>query len=80
MYDPELYRDKDEVAEWRDRDPIRLLVQRLRSDGRLDQSGLDAIEQKVRQEIDDAVEFGLQSELEPVEHLLHHVYAEETTS
>jgi pyruvate dehydrogenase E1 component alpha subunit len=80
MYDPELYRDKDEVAEWRDRDPIRLLVRRLRSDGQLDQSGLDAIEQKVRQEIDDAVEFGLQSELEPVEHLLRHVYAEETTS
>ena len=80
MYDPELYRDKDEVAEWRDRDPIRLLVQRLRSAGRLDQAALEAIEQAVRAEIDDAVDFGMRSPLEPVGDLLRHVYAEEATS
>ena len=78
MYDPELYRDKDEVATWRDRDPIQLLVRRLRSDGRLDEAALEAIEHDVRADIDDAVAFGLRSPLEPVEHLLRHVYAEET--
>ena len=80
MYDPELYRDKHEVAEWRDRDPIHLLVQQLRSEGRLDQGALEVIEQGVRAEIDDAVEFGMRSPLEPVEQLLRHVYAEETSS
>jgi len=80
MYDPELYRNKDEVAEWRERDPIGLLVQHLRSDGRLDEGTLETIEKAVRDEVDEAVEFGMRSPSEPVEDLLRHVYAEETTS
>src|SRR3970282_1950883 len=30
MYDPELYRERSEVERWKERDPIRALVERLR--------------------------------------------------
>ena len=36
MYDPELYRSKDEVAEWKHRDPIDVLADRMRAAGTLD--------------------------------------------
>jgi len=79
MYDPELYRQKQEVDEWRARDPIQILVRRLRDDG-FDETALQRIEASVEAEIDGAVEFGMQSPPEPVEHLLRHVLAEEAAS
>ncbi len=35
MYDPERYRDKAEVARWRERDPIELLAARMTEAGEL---------------------------------------------
>ncbi|MFW2336024.1 pyruvate dehydrogenase (acetyl-transferring) E1 component subunit alpha [Ilumatobacter sp.] len=80
MYDPELYREKEEVSEWRDRDPIQLLVQRMRADSRLDEAALERLEHAVQAEIDAAVEFGMRSPIEPVDQLLRHVLAEEAAS
>jgi len=76
MYDPEHYRDKDEVVQWRERDPIDLVVERLRDAGELDDADLERIERDVADELDDAVEFAEASALEPVDDLLRHVYAE----
>ena len=77
MYDPERYRDKQEVAEWRERDPIETSIRRLREAGELDDDLLANIEREVANEIDDAVEAGLRSPFEPEADLLRHVYAEE---
>ena len=77
MYDPERYRDKQEVAEWRERDPIEMSIRRLREAGELDDALLANIEREVANEIDDAVETGLRSPFEPEADLLRHVYAEE---
>jgi pyruvate dehydrogenase E1 component alpha subunit len=33
MYDPELYREKAEVEEWKKRDPIPALIRRIENDG-----------------------------------------------
>jgi pyruvate dehydrogenase E1 component alpha subunit len=76
MYDPEHYRDKDEVVQWRERDPIDLVVERLRDAGELDDADLERIERDVADELDDAVEFAEASALEPVDDLLRHVYAD----
>ena len=76
MYDPELYRARDEVEEWRHRDPVTLWTERLRADGVLDDVALAAIEAEVEAEIDDAVSFAEASALEPVEDLTRFVYAE----
>jgi pyruvate dehydrogenase E1 component alpha subunit len=76
MYDPELYRERSEVEEWRKRDPIALLTERLRSEELLDDAGLEAIEQTVATEIEAAIAFADSAPLEPVEELERFVYAE----
>jgi pyruvate dehydrogenase E1 component alpha subunit len=76
MYDPELYRDKEEVATWRSRDPIQILLERMNADGEADQGTLETITAEVDEEIERAVEFADASPLEDVADLLRHVYAE----
>ena len=75
MYDPELYREKAEVAEWRDRGPIKILFDRMLADGEIDADGLPAIESEVDVDIDAAVEFADASPIEDVATLERHVYA-----
>lgn len=75
MYDPELYRDKAEVAEWRDRDPISVLLDRMVADGEIEPGDIAAIEAEVDAEIELAVEFADASPLEDVATLERHVYA-----
>jgi len=55
------YRTKDEVEEFRKRDPIVLLRDRMIADGQLDQAGYDALEKEVLAEVDDAVQFADES-------------------
>jgi pyruvate dehydrogenase E1 component alpha subunit len=75
MYDPELYRDKAEVKEWRGRDPIPLLLRRMIDDGQIERDAMSAIEAEVDDEIDRAVEFADASPYEDVATLERHVYA-----
>ena len=74
MYDPELYRDKDEVDEWRSRDPITMFINRLRQEGRLDDEDLTGFESEIAAEITQAVDFAETSHLEPIEDLLKDVH------
>ncbi len=76
MYDPELYRDKAEVAAWRQHDPIDLLAGRLREADELDDASFAALTEEVDAEIDAAVAFAEAGRLEPVDQLTRHVYAE----
>lgn len=57
MFDPELYRDKAEVQQWRTRDPIEAFTQQCASVGVLDASDVAAIEAAAEAEVDDAVAF-----------------------
>jgi pyruvate dehydrogenase E1 component alpha subunit len=74
MSDPDLYRTKDEVEQWRQRDPIDLFVARLREAGVLDDEELAAIERDVEGELDTAVEFAEAGAWEPLEDLERDVY------
>ena len=56
MSDPGLYRTKDEVEEWRRRDPLGRCRQRL-VDLKFPEAELEALEADVKAEIDDAVKF-----------------------
>jgi pyruvate dehydrogenase E1 component alpha subunit len=73
MFDPELYRDKAEVEEWKKRDPIFLVKARLEQEGALG-APIDAIEADVAREIASAVAFAEAGTWEPVEHLTTDVY------
>lgn len=74
MYDAELYRSKNEVAKWKQRDPIQLLTMRLREDGLLTDSDLAFLEERISAEIREAVTFAENGPWEPVEDLLKDVY------
>jgi len=76
MFDPELYRSKDEIEKWRERDPIALLDERLVADGVLTNDERTAMEGEVVQELDAAVAFAEAGTLEPVEELTRFVYSE----
>jgi pyruvate dehydrogenase E1 component alpha subunit len=76
MYDPDRYRDKAEVEQWRQRDPVELLVTRMRSDGELDDGDLEALDREVAEELVRAVEAAEAGPLEPVEDLTRFVYSE----
>jgi pyruvate dehydrogenase E1 component alpha subunit len=79
MFDAELYRPKDEVAEWRKRDPITLLTQLLTEEGLAAESDVADLEQKVRAEVDEAVAFAEAGTLEPVTELTRFVYSDSSS-
>jgi pyruvate dehydrogenase E1 component alpha subunit len=76
MYDPELYRDRDEVARWRERDPIVLLRNRLETEGLLPEGHFDVIRAEADAAVDRAVAFAEAGTEEGVDTLTRHVYAE----
>ena len=76
MFDSELYRTKDEVAEWRKRDPIELLAGRMTEAGLLDEAGRAALEREVAAEVEAAVAFAEAGTWEPVEELTRFVVSE----
>ena len=76
MYDPERYRSKEEVEEWRKRDPIELFKAQLAGTDRVHDSDVESIESDVAAEIDAAVAFADAGTLEPVEDLTRFVYSE----
>ncbi len=80
MYDPERYRDKEEVARWRERDPIEQLAATLRADGVLDDETWTAMRDETQAAIDHATETAEAAPLEPVEDLTRFVYSEEAGS
>jgi pyruvate dehydrogenase E1 component alpha subunit len=73
MFDPELYRDKAEVDEWRKRDPIATFVERMA--GTLGAEDVAAIDAEAAAEVAGACAFADASPLEPVEDLLRDVRA-----
>ncbi len=71
--DPELYRTKEEVEQWKTRDPIALFATCLREWGLLSDADLTAIEAAVGREIEAAVAVAEAGPWEPVEDLLRDV-------
>ena len=76
MYDPDLYRTKDEIETWKERDPIPALVSLLRSHAELTDEELERLEADIAAEIDAAVAFAEAAPLEPVEDLTRYVMSE----
>jgi TPP-dependent pyruvate/acetoin dehydrogenase alpha subunit len=80
MYDPELYRDKQEVEEWKKRDPIAIFTQRLKERGLWKEEDWARMEEQVAQEIGKAIDFAEAGTWEPVEDLTRFVYSEVQSS
>jgi pyruvate dehydrogenase E1 component alpha subunit len=78
MYDPDRYRDKAEIEQWKERDPIPALAGLLQASGVLTEADLDRLEGAVAVEIDDAVAFAEAGTFEEVADLERFVTSEPT--
>jgi pyruvate dehydrogenase E1 component alpha subunit len=76
MYDPDLYRTRDEIERWKARDPIALFTASLQAGGALSAADLDAVEASVAAEVAAAVAEAEAGPWEPVEDLVKDVYTE----
>jgi TPP-dependent pyruvate/acetoin dehydrogenase alpha subunit len=75
MYDAELYRTKDEVEQWKLRDPLITYERRLREQGLLSDADMAALEAEVAAKVKSAVDFAEQGQWEPVENLATDVHS-----
>ncbi|MCB9432457.1 MAG: pyruvate dehydrogenase (acetyl-transferring) E1 component subunit alpha [Ardenticatenaceae bacterium] len=76
MFDAELYRQKTEVSEWRQRDPINQLMTQMKTDGTLTEADVTTMEREIAQEMDEAVAFAEAGTWEPLADLTRFVYSE----
>lgn len=74
MFDPQLYRDKDEVEQWKTHGPIHTYSAQLKAEGLLDEPGFLAILTQVDAEVEAAVTYAESGSLEPLEDLSRDVY------
>jgi len=74
MYDPDLYRAREEIERWKTRDPISLFTAVLREQGVLADADLAALEASVGADVAAAVAEAEAGAWEPVEDLLKDVH------
>ncbi|MBU0588811.1 MAG: pyruvate dehydrogenase (acetyl-transferring) E1 component subunit alpha [Gammaproteobacteria bacterium] len=80
MFDPELYRDKQEVEQWKTRGPIHTYTARLKAQGLLTETEFLALDAQAQAEVDAAVAFADAGTWEPIETLLHDVTTPQETA
>jgi pyruvate dehydrogenase E1 component alpha subunit len=73
MFDAELYRDKKEVEQWKERDPIRRFQSWLVSSGTLHEDDIAVMARDVEEEVEAAVGFAEAAPWEPEADLLRDV-------
>lgn len=74
MYDPELYRTKEEIEQWKERDPITTFEGMMREWKALVSGDLENAEEQIAGEITEAVAFAEAGFWEPLEDLEKDVY------
>jgi pyruvate dehydrogenase E1 component alpha subunit len=74
MADPEQYRTKEEVAHWRERDPLPAFGQLLVREGVIDEDERESIDERAIARVDAAVEFADASPFPTPESLYDDVY------
>jgi pyruvate dehydrogenase E1 component alpha subunit len=72
--DPEVYRSKEEVEEWRKKDPITVFRDRLLAEGVVSEKEVEQIRERVEERVVSAVEFADNSPEPPLESLYDHLY------
>jgi pyruvate dehydrogenase E1 component alpha subunit len=74
MADPEEYRTKEQVEEWRKRDPINVFRERLAADGVLSEEDAEKLDAKAMERIDASVEFADNSPFPDLDSLYDDIY------
>ncbi len=76
MSDPQKYRTKEEMEAKKDEDPIVQTKRYLLSQNLFDEAALDAVDEEVKAEVNEAVAFAEASPLPPVETMYEDIYTE----
>jgi pyruvate dehydrogenase E1 component alpha subunit len=74
MADPEEYREKDEVEEWRKRDPIQSFADRLVEEEVLSQDEVTKVDEESIKAVDEAVKFADRSPFPDLDSLYDDIY------
>jgi pyruvate dehydrogenase E1 component subunit alpha len=72
--DPEVYRTKEEVEEWRQKDPVKVFRDRLLAEGVITESDVEELRERLERRVMEAVEFADNSPEPPLESLYDHLY------
>jgi pyruvate dehydrogenase E1 component alpha subunit len=72
--DPEIYREKAEVEEWQDKDPIEAFAKRCIEEGKLTEDDIEAVRKEADEIVTEAVAFADASPEPPLESLYDHLY------
>jgi pyruvate dehydrogenase E1 component alpha subunit len=73
--DANVYRTKAEIEEWRKRDPVRRMRERLLAEKVFNEAELVAMESQAKKDVEDAVKYAESSPAPKVENVLDDVYA-----
>ncbi len=77
MSDPAKYRSKEEMEEYKLKDPLETTLNKLKSDFNLSDDEIEAINERVKDEVEEAVKFADESPLPGDDELYKDVYAQE---
>ena len=72
-----VYRERDEIEQWRSRDPITSFAQRIVEAGLVDESELEEMRQEVEVEVEEAIEAAAAAPAPDPAQLYAHVYGDE---
>jgi pyruvate dehydrogenase E1 component alpha subunit len=75
VVDPDRYRDEEVVRRGRERDPIPAFAKYLQDLHLLNKQDLQEIEERVEQDVEEAVQFADESPFPPLESLYDYIYA-----
>ncbi len=77
MSDPAKYRTKEEVEEYKSKDPIEQVRNTILKNKMASEEDLEKIEKKVKQQVKEAVDFAEKSDFPDPSEAMKHVYAQE---
>ncbi|UAY50909.1 pyruvate dehydrogenase (acetyl-transferring) E1 component subunit alpha [Ferruginibacter albus] len=76
MSDPSKYRTKEELEEYKQRDPIDHVLKILKDDFKIADADIDAIEERVKAQVEESVQFAEESPWPSDDELLKDVYVQ----
>ena len=77
MSDPQKYRTKDEVEEYKQRDPIEYVLKILKDEYKITEAEVEVMNEKVRSQIEECVKFAEESPWPSDDELLKDVYVQQ---
>jgi pyruvate dehydrogenase E1 component alpha subunit len=77
MSDPSKYRTKEEVEEYKEKDPIEKVLKALTSEFKVSEQDIEVINERVKMEVEESVKFAEESPWPDDDELLKDVYTQE---